>query len=250
MGHKVWSVPEENRLYMQIKNLELPNIWRYIDKIQKEVNHLKKGFVCIEDFTETGFKIPANFELFAPDIYEDYKTFMQAALDLGLKKIIRIVDPASYVLYKMQRWEFEQNYPIETVYSMKRTKPERVWADSEENRLYLKVVQPELEKIWAFVDEIQEEIKHLKKDFVCVFDLTGAQTKSPPNIDLLAPDIYEGYKTFIQVSFERGMKKLIKVLDPISYVVYKIVQYDFIRQFPIDVVYCMEQAKADTSSPS
>ncbi len=113
MSYKVWSDIDNNRLYLKIKKIEVGESIEIKDKIKNELSKLTDGFICISDFSQA----TGDYDLMLTDIFEEFLNMHRYLRSAKMKKMIRIVDPRTYMISKIVECECKEGLPTQTVYS-------------------------------------------------------------------------------------------------------------------------------------
>lgn len=115
MSHKIWSNTDKNELHVKIVDIEIEKTSSLVDSALAELKKLKKDFVCILDITEVTPRDSMRFDLVPPDIIGLYSELIQNLIKLGMKKMVRVTDPFTYLLLQMKEEDIKNQFPVETI---------------------------------------------------------------------------------------------------------------------------------------
>ncbi len=123
----------------------------------------------------------------------------------------------------------------------------KVWSDIGNNRLYIKIIDLEIERIDEFKEKISAELLKLKKGFSCICDLINLVPKYEINVELMSPDIVKTYIILLKYLYDSGMSTMIRIVDPQMYLIAKVLEGENKEGFSIETVFSKEQAEVMTN---
>ncbi len=115
----------------------------------------------------------------------------------------------------------------------------KVWSDTKNNRLYVKVGLMELERMDEFKEKITKEISNLKKDFSCIADFRNFRA----DVTLMPPDILKTYSNYFKWLIDAGMGEMVRVVEPQIYMISMIINEDLKEGASVTYVDSMERAE-------